>query len=54
MAKIAFLTCHQKDAAVRQALAQSGFEVEVFDAFNTDNSGAFTQERSRQLTQNAI
>ncbi len=51
MTKIAFLTCHQKDAAVRQALAQSGFEVEVFDAFNTDNLGTFTQERPRQLTQ---
>jgi hypothetical protein len=51
MAKIAFLTCHQKDVAVKEALAQSGFELEVFDAFNTDNLGTFTQERPRQLTQ---
>jgi hypothetical protein len=51
MAKIAFLTCHQKDAAVQHALKQCGFEVEVFDAFNTDNLGTFTNEKPRELTQ---
>lgn len=49
--KIAFLTCHQKQVAVSDPLKSLGFEVEVCDAFNTDELGTFTNEIPRHLSQ---
>lgn len=49
--KIVFLTCHQKKEAVQDALSKSGFELETYDAFNTDSLGTFSGETKRQLSQ---
>lgn len=48
---LAFLTCHHKDEAVKSALATCGFEIVLYDAFNTDSLGTFTNEKARELTQ---
>jgi hypothetical protein len=48
---LAFLTCHEKDAAVKTALAECGFEIQICNSFNTDSLGTFTGEQARPLTQ---
>ena len=48
---LAFLTCHHKDVAVKKAMAKSGFDVVLHDAFNTDTLGTFTNEKARELSQ---
>jgi hypothetical protein len=49
--KIVFLTCHGKDLAVRSTLLKNGFELEIYDALNTDTLGTFTGETQRPLSQ---
>jgi hypothetical protein len=49
--KIVLLSCHQKELAVRDALALCGFELTTYDGFNTDNLGTFTNEQQRPLSQ---
>lgn len=49
--KIVFLTCHGKDLAVRATLLARGFELEIYDALDTDTLGTFTGEMQRPLGQ---
>jgi hypothetical protein len=48
---LAFLTCHHKDVAVKTAMLKSGFDIALYDAFNTDTLGTFTNESVRELSQ---
>lgn len=48
---IVLLTCHRKEHAVSAALAQNGFTLTTYDAFNTDTLGTFSDETQRQLSQ---